>query len=48
MQECEHIEKKVNLDGNIVERPWDRIFCPDCGKKIVTDYKATPFKLQGR
>lgn len=48
MNECQHIEKYENLDGNKLERPWNRIFCPDCGVRIVEEYKTDPFKLRGR
>ena len=48
MNECLHIEKYENLDGDKLERPWNRIFCPDCGVRIVGEYKTDPFKLRGR
>ena len=46
MSECQHIEKYVNLDGETVERPWTRIFCPDCGKRIEAPGPTRPFKLK--
>jgi hypothetical protein len=48
MNECLHIEKYENLDGDKLERSWNRIFCPDCGVRIVGEYKTDPFKLRGR
>ena len=48
MNECLHIEKYENLDGDKLERPLNRIFCPDCGVRIVGEYKTDPFKLRGR
>ena len=45
MEECLHIEKKINELGEEVERPYHSIFCPDCGKRLVRDYKARAFKL---
>jgi|FreactcultuFSWF8_1027224.scaffolds.fasta_scaffold02483_5 hypothetical protein len=47
-QECQHIEKHVTVDGNIVERPWKNIFCPDCGRRIQESFPTNPFKLRGR
>jgi methionine synthase II (cobalamin-independent) len=48
MEDCKHIEKKINEFGEYVERPWQNIFCPDCGLRLVHDYKAEAFKLQSR
>lgn len=48
MEECKHIEKKVNEFGEVVERPYKNIFCPDCKERLVWDYKAEAFKLQSR
>jgi len=48
MEECKHIGKSFNLDGEIIEEPYKNIFCPDCGVRLVHDYKAQAFKLRGR
>jgi hypothetical protein len=48
MEKCNHIEKKINEFGEMVEKPYHSIFCPDCGLRLVRDYKAEAFKLKSR
>jgi predicted RNA-binding Zn-ribbon protein involved in translation (DUF1610 family) len=44
-KECKHMDKTPNLDGEVKEKPYKSIFCPDCGERLVRDYKARAFKL---
>ena len=47
MTDCLHINKFTNLAGETIEEPYKNIFCPDCGVRLVHDYKAEAFKLRG-
>ena len=46
MYECLHIETYYNLDGEELERRWNRIFCPDCGVRLEAPGPTRPFKLK--
>ena len=46
MYKCLHIEKYYNLDGEELERRWNRIFCPDCGVRLEAPGPTRPFKLK--
>ena len=48
MEPCKHVERKTNLDGETIEKPYTSLWCPDCHLRIVRDYKASPFKLRNR
>jgi len=43
--DCRHVKIETNYDGEQVERPYNNIFCPDCGKRIVEAFPTRPFKL---
>jgi len=46
MSECKHIETRTNLDGELTERTWNRIWCPDCGLRLEEPGPTRPFKLK--
>ena len=45
-KECTHGQQVEDFYGNLVERPYTSIFCPDCGKRIEAPGKTRPFKLR--
>jgi hypothetical protein len=46
MTDCKHVQLVTDLDGNIVEKPYTNIFCPDCGKRLEAPGPTRPFKLK--
>jgi len=46
--QCQHLDKYTTPEGEVVESPYKNIFCPDCGVRLVQDYKAQAFKIRGR
>jgi len=45
-EECKHVQLIETINGEIIERPWFRIFCPDCGKRIEPPGPTRPFRLR--
>jgi|GEM_PF-2953586 len=43
---CKHVYTTEDFAGNLVERPYTSIFCPDCGKRIEAPGPTRPFKLR--
>jgi RNase P subunit RPR2 len=46
MSKCQHLETYTNLDGETLQRPWKRMFCPDCKVRLEAPGPTRPFHLK--
>ena len=45
-QECKHVKQVTNYAGEIIERRYTSLFCPDCDARIDEPGPTRPFKLK--
>lgn len=43
---CKHVKLVTNYFGEVVERKYPGLFCPDCGVRIQEPGPTRPFHLK--